>query len=183
MKFCELVELRALCAKTSSLGPVLNRRPSKHELKHQAHDRIALPERNRFIHLGQRLLVVARFEDLPHFVQKLAHTSTSCRLPYFRQSKPPIRAVDNWGQPGMWWLQFEEGNAAVVAATSLVQARLIAVAHGLGRASKFVDGYPIDADFLQFIPGDLVGKELSKKEASEVLERRRVVMKYASRAP
>jgi hypothetical protein len=82
----------------------------------------------------------------------------------------------------MWWLQFEEGGAAVVAATSLVQARLIAVIHGLGRASKFVEGHPIDADFLQFIPDDLIGKELSKKEASEVLERRRVVLKYASRA-
>jgi hypothetical protein len=82
----------------------------------------------------------------------------------------------------MWWLQFEEGNAAVVAATSLVQARLIAVAHGLGRASKFVEGYPIDADFLRFVPDDLIGKELSKEDASEVLERRRVVMKYASRA-
>jgi hypothetical protein len=81
----------------------------------------------------------------------------------------------------MWWL-LEEGNAAVVAATSLVQARLIAVAQGLGRASKFVEGYPIDADFLQFVPDDLIGKELSNKEASEVLERRRVVMKYASRA-
>jgi hypothetical protein len=82
----------------------------------------------------------------------------------------------------MWWLQFEEGNAAIVAATSLVQARLIAVAHGLGHASKFVEGYPIDADFLRFIPDNLIGKELSNKEASEVLERRRVVMKYASRA-
>jgi hypothetical protein len=40
-----------------------------------------------------------------------------------------------------------------------VQARLIAAAHGLGRASKFVEGYPIDADFLQFIPHDLIGKE------------------------
>jgi hypothetical protein len=82
----------------------------------------------------------------------------------------------------MWWLQFEEGNAAIVAATSLVQARLIAVAQGLGRASKFAEGYPIDAEFLQFVPDDLIGKELSNKEASEVLERRRVVMKYASRA-
>jgi hypothetical protein len=81
----------------------------------------------------------------------------------------------------MWWLRFVEGNAAAVAATSLVQARLIAAAHGLGRASKFVEGYPIDADFLQFIPHDLIGKELSKNEASEVLERRRVVLKYASR--
>jgi hypothetical protein len=34
---------------------------------------------------------------------------------------------------------------------------------------------------LQFIPHDLIGKELSKNEASEVLERRRVVLKYASR--
>jgi hypothetical protein len=81
----------------------------------------------------------------------------------------------------MWWLQFEEGKAAVVAATSLVQARLIAAGQGLGRASKFVEGYEVDADFLQFIPDNLIGKELSAKEASEVLERRRVVMKYASR--
>ena len=82
----------------------------------------------------------------------------------------------------MWWLQFEDGNAAVVAATSLVQARLIAAGQGLGRASKFVEGYEVDADFLQFISDNLIGKELSAKEASEVLERRRVVMKYASRA-
>jgi hypothetical protein len=82
----------------------------------------------------------------------------------------------------MWWLQFEEGNAAVVAATSLVQARLIAAGQGLGRASKFVEGYEVDADFLQFISDNLIGKELSAKEASEVLERRQVVMKYASRA-
>lgn len=82
----------------------------------------------------------------------------------------------------MWWLQFEEGNAAVVVATSLVHAQLIAASQGLGRASKFVEGYPIDAEFLQFMPGYLIGKELSKEEASEVLERRRVVLKYASRA-
>jgi hypothetical protein len=81
----------------------------------------------------------------------------------------------------MWWLQFGGGNAAVVSATSLVQARLIAASQGLGQASKFVEGYPIDADFLQFVPDDLIGKELSTKEAADVLERRRVVLKYASR--
>jgi hypothetical protein len=80
----------------------------------------------------------------------------------------------------MWWLQFEGGNAAGVAATSLVQARLLAASRGLGQASRFLEGYPIDAEFLRFIPNDLVGKELSKEEASEVLERRRVVLKYAS---
>ena len=90
-------------------------------------------------------------------------------------------AVFCGGGPGMWWLQFEGGNAAVVSATTLVQARVVAAIKGLGRASKFVEGYPIDAEFLRFIPGYLIGKELSKEDATEVLERRRVVMKYASR--
>jgi hypothetical protein len=63
-----------------------------------------------------------------------------------------------------------------------VHARLIAASQGLGRASKFVEGHPIDDEFLRFIPGYLVGKELSEEDASEVLERRRVVLKYASRA-
>jgi hypothetical protein len=82
----------------------------------------------------------------------------------------------------MRWLRFKEWKAAVVTATSLVQARLIAAAQGLGRVSKFVEGYPIDADFLQFIPNELIGKELSMREANGILERRRVVLKYASRA-
>ena len=81
----------------------------------------------------------------------------------------------------MWWLQFEGGNAAVVAATTLAQARVIAAINGIGRVSKFTEGYPIDDEFLRFIPSYLIGKELSKEDASEVLERRRVVMKYASR--
>jgi hypothetical protein len=41
-------------------------------------------------------------------------------------------------------LQFEEGNTVVVAATSLVHARLIAASQGLGQASKFVEEHPID---------------------------------------
>jgi hypothetical protein len=36
--------------------------------------------------------------------------------------------------------------------------------------------------FLQFIPSYLIGKELSEEDPSEMLERRRVVLKYASRA-
>jgi hypothetical protein len=79
----------------------------------------------------------------------------------------------------MWWLQFEEGNAAIVAASSLAQARLIAVIDGLGRASALVEGYAVDADFLQLIPEDRIGKRLSKAEADEVLERLKVVMRHA----
>ena len=71
----------------------------------------------------------------------------------------------------MWWLQFAEGSAAVVAATSLAQARLIAVINGLGRASTLVEAYAVDADFLQLIPDDRIGKSLSKVEVDQVLER------------
>jgi hypothetical protein len=68
----------------------------------------------------------------------------------------------------------------VVAATSLVPARLIAASQGLGRASKFVEGHPIDDGFTVY-------PQLSHRQrtfpgyASEVPERRRVVLNYASR--
>jgi hypothetical protein len=80
----------------------------------------------------------------------------------------------------MWWLQFEEGSAAVVAATSLAEARLTAVIAGLGRASTLVEGFAIDADFLQLIPDDRIGKRLSKYEVEEVLERLRLVRRHAA---
>ena len=71
----------------------------------------------------------------------------------------------------MWWLQFEDGTAAIVAASSLVQARLLAVIDGLGRAAALVEGYEVDADFLQLIPDNLIGQKLSKLEVDEVMER------------
>jgi hypothetical protein len=75
----------------------------------------------------------------------------------------------------MWWLQFEEGNAAIVVAASLAQARLIAVIEGLGRASSLVEGYQVDADFLQVIPEERIGRRLSKIEVDEVLERLKLI--------
>jgi hypothetical protein len=80
----------------------------------------------------------------------------------------------------MWWLQFEEGCAAVVPAESLAQARMIAIIDGLGRASALVQGYAVDADFLQLIPEDRIGKRLSKAEADEVLERLKLVTRPAA---
>jgi hypothetical protein len=80
----------------------------------------------------------------------------------------------------MWWLQFEEGNAAIVAAGSLAQARLIAVIDGLGRASTLVEAYAVDADFLQVIPEDRIGKKLSKIEVDEVLGRLRLATRHTT---
>jgi hypothetical protein len=45
----------------------------------------------------------------------------------------------------MWWLSFLGGGVVIMEAASLAQARLIAVVNGFGRASQFVEGYPIDA--------------------------------------
>ena len=45
----------------------------------------------------------------------------------------------------MWWLSFLGGGVVIMEAASLAQARLLAVVNGFGRASQFVEGYPIDA--------------------------------------
>jgi hypothetical protein len=78
----------------------------------------------------------------------------------------------------MWWLAFEDGSAAIVVATSLAQARLLAVINGLGRASALVEGYEIDANFLQFVPDNRIGKKLSKIEVDEVLGRLKLATQH-----
>jgi hypothetical protein len=80
----------------------------------------------------------------------------------------------------MWWLQFEDGTAAIVGASSLVQARLLAVIEGLGRAAALVEGYEVDAEFLQLIPDNRIGKKLSKIEVDEVLERLKLAARYSA---
>ena len=55
----------------------------------------------------------------------------------------------------MWCLSFRDGAVAVLEATSLAQARLLAVANGLGRASQFVEGYSINPDLAALIPQSL----------------------------
>jgi hypothetical protein len=80
----------------------------------------------------------------------------------------------------MWWLQFEDGTAAIVAASSLVQARLLAMIEGLGRAAALVEGYEVDAEFLQMIPHNRIGKRLSKIEVDEVLERLKLAARYSA---
>ena len=52
----------------------------------------------------------------------------------------------------MWWLSFLGGGVAIMEATSLAQARLLAVVNGLGRASQFVEGYSINPDLAALIP-------------------------------
>jgi hypothetical protein len=69
----------------------------------------------------------------------------------------------------MWWLHFTDGGAAIVAATSLAQARLLAVIHGFGRAAALTEGFAVDPDLLPLIPDDRIGRKLTPREAEQVL--------------
>jgi hypothetical protein len=71
---------------------------------------------------------------------------------------------------GLWLLSFAgRCNAAVVRADSLTQARLLAVADGIGRASHFDEGFAIDTEYAGQIPPSLIGRQLSGDEAADLL--------------
>ncbi len=70
----------------------------------------------------------------------------------------------------MWWLSFSDGGVVIIGASSLVHARLLAAAKGLGRASHFVEGNLIDTERLPPIPAGFVGKMLSPVDARQLLE-------------
>jgi hypothetical protein len=70
----------------------------------------------------------------------------------------------------MWWLLFRDGGVVIIGASSLVHARLLAAANGLGRASHFVEGNFIDTERLPPIPSEFVGRTLSPIEARQLAE-------------
>jgi hypothetical protein len=70
----------------------------------------------------------------------------------------------------MWWLSFSDGGVVIIGASSLIHARLLAAARGLGRASHFVEGNLIDTQRLPPIPAEFVGRMLSPVDARQILE-------------
>jgi hypothetical protein len=70
----------------------------------------------------------------------------------------------------MWWLSFSDGGVVIIGASSLVHARLLAAAKGLGRASHFLEGNLIDTERLPPIPAEFVGKMLSPVDARQLVE-------------
>jgi hypothetical protein len=70
----------------------------------------------------------------------------------------------------MWWLLFRDGGVVVIGASSLVHARLLAAAKGLGRASHFVEGNFVDTERLPPIPTEFIGRMLSPIEARQLEE-------------
>jgi len=70
----------------------------------------------------------------------------------------------------MWWLLFRDGGVVIISASSLVHARLLAAANGLGRASHFVEGNFLDIERLPSIPSEFIGRMLSPIEARQLEE-------------
>jgi hypothetical protein len=70
----------------------------------------------------------------------------------------------------MWWLSFADGGVVIIAASSLSHARLLAAAKGLGRASDFVEGNPIDNQRVPPIPVEFIGRMLSPVDARQLLD-------------
>jgi hypothetical protein len=69
----------------------------------------------------------------------------------------------------LWWLTFRGGSAVIVEGNSVTHARVLAIANELGRASQFKDGYAIDPDLAEMIPDDFTWRNLSSKEAADIL--------------
>ena len=74
----------------------------------------------------------------------------------------------------LWWLEFLGGRAVIIEGESLAHARLLASVNGFGRASQFIDGYAIDAHLMELIPGDCIGRTLSRADANDLLRRLRL---------
>ena len=68
----------------------------------------------------------------------------------------------------LWWLSFKGSTTAVVRADTLVHARLLAAADQVARAYLFDAGFRVDPEFEQMIPDELIGRTLSRKEATDL---------------
>ena len=71
---------------------------------------------------------------------------------------------------GLWMLSFGDRGAAIIEAETMIHARLRFAANGLVRASSFIGGCQIDPEFIPLIPDESIGRKLSRKHSSELLE-------------
>jgi len=71
---------------------------------------------------------------------------------------------------GLWMLSFGGRGAAIVEAESMSHARLRVAVKGLIRASLFIGGYQIDPEFIPLIPGETIGRKLSREDANKLLK-------------
>jgi hypothetical protein len=132
----------------------------------------------RFKAVSPRSRPHAQQPDRLHDVEAQSVDADGTRHPPRVDFVPEFRPLAQraWGviqggsSMGLWLLSFTgRCNAAVVRGESLIQARLLAVADGIGRASHFDEGFAIDPEQAGQIPPSLIGRQLSGDEAADLL--------------
>jgi hypothetical protein len=79
----------------------------------------------------------------------------------------------------LWWLSFQGAVTIIVRAETLVLARLLAVADQVARAYLFDAGFQVDPEFEQMIPDELIGRTLSRDEATDLQRQLRGDARYS----
>jgi hypothetical protein len=79
----------------------------------------------------------------------------------------------------LWWLSFKGDATIIVRAETLIHARLLAAADKVARAYLFDAGFQVDPEFEQMIPDDLIGRTLSRDEATDLQRRLRGDARYS----
>ena len=75
----------------------------------------------------------------------------------------------------LYWLAYKRNGrlagVAILAADSLMGARMRAAVDGIGRGAMFEQGHMLNPEFAGRVPPTCVGKMLSRREAVVMLER------------
>ena len=72
----------------------------------------------------------------------------------------------------MWWLIYRRDGqlvgAAIIEASSLHHARMVAAVQGIGNVAEHTDGSEIDPGHAAVIPREFIGKMLSPEQVREL---------------
>jgi hypothetical protein len=68
----------------------------------------------------------------------------------------------------LWRISFKGGTTVIVRADTLAHARLLAAADEVARAYLFDAGFRVEPEFEQMIPNELIGRTLSREEATDL---------------
>ncbi len=68
----------------------------------------------------------------------------------------------------VWWISFLDGGVVIMEASSLLHARTLAAASGLGQVTQFAGGHLIDPKRAKLIPNGSIGRILSSIEAGKL---------------
>jgi hypothetical protein len=79
-----------------------------------------------------------------------------------------LEPVEREDMHPVWWISFLDGGVVIMEASSLLHARTLAAASGLGRVTQFAEGHFIGPKRAKLIPNGSIGRILSSIEAGKL---------------